>query len=161
MLLDFLQTNPFPPAINPDWRTDCNSGEPHMLVVLTPLVYKIHVSRSLNSHRVDKSEQTRPEPKDDSPTLACISITLTFRAHVALSWSYVFLRLVVTPNVCPRLFESLTTSTSGALGRHHIVSTTKRPSPRFSKIKTKSSQKTAKPLYSFQKKKNPQLSKLQ
>ena len=59
-----------------------------MVVVLTPFVWKFQVSCSLNSHRVDNSEQTRPEPKDDSPTLAFISITLTFRAHVGLSWSY-------------------------------------------------------------------------
>ena len=37
------------------------------------------IARS-NSHHFGNSEHTRPEPKDHSPTLILISITLTFRA---------------------------------------------------------------------------------
>ena len=38
-------------------------------------------------------------------------------------WPPFFKRVTVTPAVCPRLFEMLTTLTFGALRRNHTVST--------------------------------------
>ena len=48
--------------------------------------------------------------------------TLTFRADVEISFA-TLMRFMVTPVVCPRLFEFHTTLTYGAQRRNHVVTT--------------------------------------